>query len=92
MSMDRAYDDGKLIKELWDEIAPQCGEEWRATQEKIRAELTDEQKVQFVEFMKNPRKKLPSTNAPPKEASAPATNAPMVAPVAPATNAPATAQ
>ena len=67
------------IKKLWDTISPECHATWEATQEKIRAELTEAQKVQFVEFMKNPRKKLPGTNAPPRTVTAPAaqaTNAP----------------
>jgi len=79
--IDKIMADGQEhIGELWNKIAPDCAAQWHETLEKIRAELTDEQKVQFAEFMKNPRKKYPATNAPPKQVSAP---------VAPATNAPA---
>ena len=86
--IDKIMADGQEhIKLLWDQIAPQCSAQWHETLDKLRAELTDAQKIQFVEFMKNPRKKLPSTNAPPKQASAPVlTNAPTAPP---ATNAPA---
>ena len=83
--IDKIMADGQLhIKELWERIAPECHETWNTTQEKIRAELTEEQKVQFVEFMKNPRKKYPPKKEPPAPAEC-ATNAPAAS----TTNAPA---
>ena len=81
--IDKIMADGQEhIKELWNQIAQPCAAQWHETLEKIRAELTEEQKVQFEAFMKNPRKRQPKTNAPPKEVSAPviSTNAPAVKP------------
>ena len=49
-------DGQECTKQIWDKIAPQVHSEWKCVKENIRAELTDEQKPKFDEFMKRSRK------------------------------------
>jgi len=49
-------DGQECTKQIWDKIAPQVHSEWKCVKENIRAELTDEQKTRFDEFMKRSRK------------------------------------
>lgn len=46
----------ECTKQLWDKVEPQVRAEWNRVKEAIRAELTDEQKEKFDEFMKRPHK------------------------------------
>jgi Spy/CpxP family protein refolding chaperone len=65
----------ECTKQLWDEVAPKMHSEWKCVKEAIRAELTEEQKQKFNEFMKRSRKQeqppkpeppqTPPTEAPP---------------------------
>jgi Spy/CpxP family protein refolding chaperone len=52
---------------LWQQIAPQMGEELHRVREEIRKELSPEQQKKFAELLKNrPARKTDGTNAAPK--------------------------
>jgi hypothetical protein len=70
-------------RNLWKIISPQMRDVIQDTRQHIREVLAEDQKKQFEELTKRPRRQQNSTNAP---ANLSATNSPPVAP----TNAPAT--
>jgi hypothetical protein len=46
----------ECTKKLWDEVAPQVRAEWKRVKEAIRAELSEDQKTKFDQFMKRSHK------------------------------------
>lgn len=75
-------------RELWEEFAPQMRAEFKATQEKIRALLTPEQRKQFEQLMKNRRpprrgdgeRREPRLDANPEHRTPPPTEKPPTKP------------
>jgi hypothetical protein len=74
---------GKIIADgqernhqIWTNVAPQLRAEIQDVHKQIREQLTPEQREQFDDLLKRPRKNNSSTNAPPVPPSAPATNSP----------------
>ena len=49
-------DGQECTKQILDKVAPQVHSEWKCVKENIRAELSDEQKTRFDDFMKHSRK------------------------------------
>jgi hypothetical protein len=56
---------------LWTNVAPHMRKVMQEVQQQIRAELTPEQLKQFEVLMKQPPRRQPSTNGPPRPAEAP---------------------
>jgi Spy/CpxP family protein refolding chaperone len=61
----------ECTKQLWDKVAPDVHKEWVRTKDRIRAELTDEQKQRFEEFMKRSKKSEERRPQSPREDLAP---------------------
>lgn len=57
----------KRTRDIWEQCSPQMRAEYKATKEKIEAVLTEEQKEQFKEMMKQhrPRKDDSESDGPP---------------------------
>lgn len=64
-------------RNLWAIVSPQMRDAIQETRQHIREVLTPEQRKQFEELFKRPRRQQNSTNAPP---NLPGTNSPSVAP------------